>query len=78
MYKSFDKLSKTARIILLIPIWGWFVAGIYRISKYLQGNKNTATLIFGILFIIPVIGFVGSLIDIFTTIGDNKITFLAD
>lgn len=78
MNKWFDSQSKIIRIILLIPIWGWIFAGLYRIFKYVNGSKNTTTLVFGVLFIVPFIGFFGSIIDIITTATDNKISFLAD
>ena len=78
MNKWFDSQSKIVRILLLIPIWGWVVAGLYRIFKYLDGNRNTTTLVYGILFLVPFIGFFGSIIDIFTTAADDKIKFLAD
>lgn len=78
MNKWFDSQSKIVKILLLIPIWGWVVAGLYRIFKYLDGNKNTTTLVFGILFIVPFIGFFGSIIDIFTVATEDKIKFLAD
>ena len=78
MNKWFDSQSKVVRIILLIPIWGWIFAGLYRIFKYVNGSKNTVTLVFGVLFIVPFIGFFGSIIDIITTATDDKISFLAD
>ena len=52
MNKWFDSQSKIVRIILLIPIWGWIFAGLYRIFKYVNGSKNTVTLVFGVLFIV--------------------------
>lgn len=79
MVSWFDKQEKIIRIILLIPIWGWIVALLYRILKYVDGTtKNTLTLVVGILCVIPLIGFVVSLIDLVTTITKDKITFLAD
>lgn len=79
MVSWFDKQEKIIRIILLIPIWGWIVALLYRIFKYVDGTtKNTLTLVVGILCVIPLIGFVVSLIDLVTTITKDKITFLAD
>ena len=78
MNKWFDKQSKAVRVVLLFPIWGWIFAGLYRIFKYLNGSKNTVTLVAGVLFIVPVIGFVGSIVDIITTISDDKISVLAD
>ena len=78
MNKWFDSQSKIVKILLLIPIWGWVIAGLYRIFKYLDGKKNTTTLVFGILFIVPFVGFFGSIVDIFTVAAEDKIKFLAD
>lgn len=78
MNKWFDGLSKVVRVILLIPIWGWLVSGLYRIFKYVEGNKNVVTLVVGILCIIPVVGFVAAIVDIVTTLTEDKITVLAD
>lgn len=78
MVKWFDSLSTTVRIVLLIPIWGWVFSGLYRIFKYVEGeNKNVATLVVGILCFFC-IGFIFSLIDLITTIMNNKISILAD
>ena len=78
MYKWFNNLNKITRLILLFPIWGWIFAGVYRISKYLGGKRNVVTLVFGILFIVPFIGFFGSIIDMITTFSEDKIVFLAE
>jgi hypothetical protein len=78
MNKWFDSRSKIVRILLLIPIWGWVIAGLYRVFKYLNGKKATSTLVFGVLFIVPFIGFFGSIIDIITTATEDKITLFAD
>ncbi len=78
MVKWFDSLSTTVRIILLIPIWGGIFSGLYRIFKYVEGdNKNVVTLVVGILCFFG-IGFIFSLIDLITTIMNNKISILAD
>lgn len=74
MVKWFDGLDKVVRIILLLPWWGWVFAALYRIFKYTE-SKNTTTLIVGILCVIPIIGFVVSIIDLVTTITSDKLTF---
>ena len=66
MAKWFDGLDKLVKIILLIPIWGWIFAGLYRIF----------TLVMGILCIIPIVGFIFSIIDIVTVATENKIKIL--
>lgn len=74
---KFDSLDKVIRIILLIPIWGWITSAFYRIFKYAK-KGNVVTLLVGVLCIIPVVGFFVSIVDLVTTILDNKIYVLAD
>lgn len=74
---KFDSLDKVIRILLFIPIWGWVTSGLYRIFKYAQ-SKNVTTLIVGCLCIIPVVGFFVSIVDLVTTIIDDKVKVLAD
>lgn len=74
---KFDSLDKVIRIILLIPIWGWITSGLYRIFKYAK-KGNAVTLVVGVLCIVPFVGFFVSIVDLVTTILDNKIYVLAD
>ncbi len=81
MVSWFDKQDQVIRILLLIPIWGWFVSGLYRVFKYVEGGKKSnLTLVIGILCFIPflIVGFVISIVDLVTTITANQITFLAE
>lgn len=81
MCDKFNQLDKIIRIILFIPFWGWIVSGIYRILKFIDGgnNGNILTLILGILIIvIPFIGLVFSIVDLVTTITNDKVTFFAE
>lgn len=78
MAKWFDGLDKLVKIILLIPIWGWIFAGLYRIFTYVEKKKNPVTLVMGILCIIPIVGFVFSIIDIVTVATENKIKILCE
>lgn len=71
----FENLPKIVRIILFIPFWGWVFSALNRIFKYVN-KKNTVTLVVGIICILPIIGFVMSIIDLVTTITDDKITVL--
>ena len=73
---SYESLPKIAKILLQI-ILGAIVGGVYRILRYLE-TKNTATLVVGILALIPPISFVFWIIDLVTEITSNKITVLAD
>ncbi len=81
MCDKFNQLDKIIRIILFIPFWGWIVSGIYRILKFVDGgnNGNILTLILGILsIVIPFIGLVFSIVDLVTTITNDKVTFFAE
>lgn len=73
---SYESLPKIAKILLQL-ILGSIVGGVYRILRYLE-TKNTATLVVGILALIPPISFVFWIIDLVTEITSNKITVLAD
>jgi uncharacterized membrane protein YjjP (DUF1212 family) len=79
MTKWINEQTKLVKIILFFPIWGWAFSGLYRIFKYIEGNKNVVTLVVGLLALfIPFIGFVVSIIDLLTVIIDNKVEVLAD
>ena len=81
MCDKFNQLDKIIRIILFIPFWGRIVSGIYRILKFIDGgnNGNILTLILGILsIVIPFIGLVFSIVDLVTTITNDKVTFFAE
>lgn len=71
----FESLPKIVRIILFIPFWGWVFSALNRIFKYVD-KKNTVTLVVGIICVLPIIGFVMAIIDLVTTITDDKITVL--
>lgn len=73
---SYESLPKIVKIILQLLL-GSIVGGVYRILRYLE-TKNTATLVVGILALIPPISFVFWIIDLVTEITSNKITVLAD
>ena len=79
MCEWFDDLNKGIRIILLIPIWGWIFSGLYRIFKYVDDSDNASpvTLVLGICCLIPIVGFVLSIIDIYTTVTSDNISFMA-
>ena len=75
--KTFDGLSKIIRLILLI-VFGVLVSGIYRIVKYFE-TRNVVTLVVGLIGTFTGIGNLALwLIDVVTTILNDKITFLAD
>ncbi len=78
LIEKFESLPLVAKIIILIiPVLGGWVCFLYRILKYLA-NKNTGTLIFGILGFIPLIGTISQIIDIVTEVTTGRITFMAD
>lgn len=72
--KWFDEQSKTIRVVLLIPIWGGIIGILYRIFKYIE-TKHTGTLVGAILEIVPLVGFIISLLDFIFMIVDNKFKF---
>lgn len=74
MTKTYDSLPKWARILLQLFL-GWPISCLYRVFKYTE-TKNTTTLLVGVLCV-----FAGALfwiIDLVTTVLNDKITVLAD
>ena len=76
MIKTYDNLPWIARLIIVI-VFGAIVGGIYRIVKFLE-NKNTKTLVFGILALIPPVSVVFWVLDIVATITNGKFTYFVD
>lgn len=74
--KAYDALPHLAKIILQI-VFGWIVGGIYRVVRYTE-KKNTKTLVVGILGLIPPVDLVLWVVDLYTQITEEKITFCAD
>ena len=73
--KWVDEQSKVVKIILFFPIWGWIFGFLYRLFKFIETNE-IATLIGMILFLIPITGFVLSIIDIVFIITEDKLKVL--
>jgi hypothetical protein len=73
---AYEALPKIAKILLQIFL-GAIIGGVYRILRYLE-NKNTTTLVVGILALIPPIDFVFWIIDLVTEVTNDRITVLAD
>ncbi|MBR5449108.1 MAG: hypothetical protein IKV43_03880 [Clostridia bacterium] len=74
--KQYNDLPKIARIILQIFL-GWIISGVYRIIKWTE-TKNTVTLIVGIIALIPGPDFIFQIVDLVTTILNDKFTILVD
>ena len=73
---TFEGLSLVLKVVLLIFLGG-IIAPAYRIIKYLL-NKNTNTLIAGLICCIPAVGSLVAIIDIITEVTSGKITVFAD
>ena len=73
--KQYDNLPKIARILIQIFL-GALVGGVYRILKYFE-TSNIVTLVVGILNFVG-LGLVFWIVDLVTTILNDKITVLAD
>ena len=73
----YDNLPWIAKIIIQV-ILGAVVGGVYRILKFVE-SKNILTLIMAILGLVTGIGnLIFWIIDLFTMITTNKISFFAD
>ena len=78
MIKTYDELPWILRLILtVVPPIGWIVAGVYRILAFLE-NKNTKTLVFGILSFVPLTAPIFWIADIISVITKGKIVYLVD
>ena len=74
MYEELPKIVK----ILIQLFAGYIVSGIYRVIRFLE-TKNVVTLVVGLVGLLTGFGNVIIwLIDLFTPITKNRITFLAD
>ena len=75
--KMYDELPKIAKI-LIQAILGYIISGLYRIIRFTE-TKNIITLIVGLVGLLTGFGnFIVWLIDLYTVITKDKITFLAD
>ena len=74
---TYEALPKIAKIIIQI-ILGGLVGGVYRIIRFTE-TKNVVTLVVAIVGLVTGIGnLVLWVLDLFTEITENKITFFAD
>ena len=74
--ETYENLPKILKVVLQL-FFGGIIGLVYRIIRFLD-SKNTATLVAGIVCILPVAGFVMQIIDIVTEITKNRITVFAD
>ena len=73
----YDNLPWIAKIIIQ-AVLGAVVGGVYRILKFVE-SKNILTLIMAILSLVTGVGnLIFWIIDLFTMITTNKISFFAD
>ncbi len=73
--EKYDALEKWIKIVAQV-ILGALISGVYRILRYLE-TKNIVTLVLGILCFFG-LGFVFWVIDLVTTVTQNKITVFAE
>ncbi len=72
---TYDNLPKWVKVLVQIFL-GYIISALYRIFKFLE-TKNVITLVIGILCFFG-LGFVAWVVDLVTTIANNKISVLAD
>ena len=72
MVNTFDNLPWIVRLLILI-VFGWPVAAIYRIVKGLESKNNTVLLVGVITIFFPVLW----IVDVITTILGQGISVLA-
>ncbi|MEG1612897.1 MAG: hypothetical protein RR357_01890 [Clostridia bacterium] len=77
MTKKYESLPKMVKIVLQIFL-GAFIGGIYRLLKYFE-TKKPITLVAGILCLFTGVGnVIVWVVDLYTEVTKNKITFFAD
>jgi hypothetical protein len=77
MTKIFDDLPYITRLLLLF-FFGWIIGGVYRVVKWTE-NKNTTTLVVGLLGLFTGVGnFILEIVDFVTTALGNGISVYAD
>ena len=75
--KMYDELPKIVKI-LIQAFLGYIVSGLYRVIRFTE-TKNLLTLIVGLVGLLTGFGnFIVWLVDLYTVITKDKITFLAD
>lgn len=75
--KMYDELPKIVKILIQVFL-GYIVSGLYRVIRYTE-TKNIVTLIVGLVGLLTGFGnFIVWLVDLYTVITKDKITFLAD
>lgn len=74
---QYEALPKLLKLILQI-IFGLFIGGIYRIVRFLE-TGNVITLVAGIVCLVSGVGnFIAWIVDLYTEITMDRITFFAD
>ena len=74
---SYEALPKLVKILIQLFL-GAVVGGIYRIVRFLE-KGNVVTLVAGLLLLFTGVGnVIAWIVDLFTEITSNKITFFAD
>lgn len=74
---QYEALPKLLKLILQF-FFGWAIGGVYRIVRFTE-TSNLITLIAGVLCLVTGVGnAVAWIVDIFTEITANRITFFAD
>ncbi|MBE6535754.1 MAG: hypothetical protein E7677_03935 [Ruminococcaceae bacterium] len=72
----FEGLPKIVKILALIILAELVVPG-YRVLRYIL-NKNTTTLVVGVVCIIPIVAFIVGVIDALSEYNNDKVTFYVD
>ena len=74
--EQYNELPFIARLLIQI-FFGWLASGVYRIIRYLE-TKETATLVVGIIALIPGPDFIAWIVDLVCLIANGKPTIFVD
>ena len=76
--KWIDDQSWLVKVLLFIPIWGWVLGFLYRLFKFINDTNKTINLVGAILFVVPGIGWVFSIVEFILVIVLGRPTLFVD
>lgn len=75
MIKLFESWNKFVKFLIIFFTFGFFSA-LYRIVYYFEKKSNSKTLIFGLISLIPIVGFIAWICDLYSIMVYNQVIML--
>ena len=76
--KWIDDQSWLVKVLLFFPVWGWVLGFLYRLFKFINDTNKTINLVGAILFVVPGIGWVFSIVEFILVIVLGRPTLFVD